>query len=194
MSDKDKNGMLEMSEVQSDEPNIFRQSFTVFDYNSDEKLTKDECTTWYEHYQAAYTTRLAFGAADHGVQLFALLDTNEDQRIAGREIRNGIEWLKRWDVDGDSGVAVEELPTRYMLTFGQGQAAPIGNVNGVFIAGGSNIQPAERSKEGPLWFRRMDRNRDGDLSRGEFLGPMADFDRLDRDSDGLVDAAEAAEL
>jgi EF hand len=37
----------------------------------------------------------------------------------------------------------------------------------------------------------MDRNRDGDISRREFLGPRADFDRLDRDRDGLIDAQEA---
>jgi len=37
----------------------------------------------------------------------------------------------------------------------------------------------------------MDRNRDGDLSPREFLGPRTAFDRLDTDGDGLVDAREA---
>ena len=37
----------------------------------------------------------------------------------------------------------------------------------------------------------MDRNRDGDVSRREFLGPRDQFDRLDRDNDGLIDADEA---
>jgi Ca2+-binding EF-hand superfamily protein len=45
---------------------------------------------------------------------------------------------------------------------------------------------------GPRWFRRMDRNRDGDVSAREFLGPKAQFNRLDRDKDGLIDAVEAA--
>ena len=45
---------------------------------------------------------------------------------------------------------------------------------------------------GPSWFRKMDRNRDGDISRREFLGPRADFERLDGDRDGLIDAEEAA--
>jgi hypothetical protein len=41
----------------------------------------------------------------------------------------------------------------------------------------------------------MRRNRDGDVSRREFLGPLGQFDRLDRDEDGLIspDEAEAAE-
>jgi hypothetical protein len=37
----------------------------------------------------------------------------------------------------------------------------------------------------------MDRNRDGDVSRREFLGPRDQFDRLDRDNDGLIDPDEA---
>jgi hypothetical protein len=38
----------------------------------------------------------------------------------------------------------------------------------------------------------MDRNKDGDVSRREFLGPRERFERLDRDRDGLIDADEAA--
>ena len=45
---------------------------------------------------------------------------------------------------------------------------------------------------GPVWFQKMDRNHDGDVSRREFLGPRDVFDRLDRDTDGLIDADEAA--
>jgi hypothetical protein len=38
----------------------------------------------------------------------------------------------------------------------------------------------------------MDRNRDGDLSPREFVGPLDAFLRLDQDHDGLIDAREAA--
>jgi len=37
----------------------------------------------------------------------------------------------------------------------------------------------------------MDRNRDGDLSPREFLGPKAEFRKLDADGDGLIDGVEA---
>jgi hypothetical protein len=37
----------------------------------------------------------------------------------------------------------------------------------------------------------MDRNGDGDLSRGEFLGTAEQFGRMDADGDGLVSAREA---
>ena len=45
--------------------------------------------------------------------------------------------------------------------------------------------------KGPLWFRKMDRNGDGDVSSREFLGTPADFRRIDTNGDGLIDAEEA---
>ncbi len=46
-------------------------------------------------------------------------------------------------------------------------------------------------QKGPLWFRKMDRNGDGDVSRGEFLGTKAEFDAIDTDHDGLISLEEA---
>ena len=43
----------------------------------------------------------------------------------------------------------------------------------------------------PAWFRRMDRNGDGDVSLREFLGPLELFRAIDRDGDGLISADEA---
>jgi Ca2+-binding EF-hand superfamily protein len=51
------------------------------------------------------------------------------------------------------------------------------------------VQPGPANA--PAWFFKMDRNRDGEVSRREFPGPRAAFDRLDADRDGAIDAAEA---
>jgi hypothetical protein len=37
----------------------------------------------------------------------------------------------------------------------------------------------------------MDRNRDGDVSPREFVGPLRVFQQIDTDGDGLLDATEA---
>ena len=44
---------------------------------------------------------------------------------------------------------------------------------------------------GPMWFRKMDRNRDGDVSRREFLGSDELFKKIDLDGDGLISVEEA---
>ena len=41
------------------------------------------------------------------------------------------------------------------------------------------------------WFTKLDRNGDGELARREFPGSRAEFQKLDQNSDGIVDAAEA---
>jgi Ca2+-binding EF-hand superfamily protein len=49
-------------------------------------------------------------------------------------------------------------------------------------------QPAS---EGPIWFQKMDRNHDGEVSLREFLGPISVFRRLDTNGDGRLDLHEA---
>jgi hypothetical protein len=59
------------------------------------------------------------------------------------------------------------------------------------MGGGDAILPGLQGLNGPEWFRRMDRNQDGDVSPREFLGTSTQFTTLDSDQDGLMSAAEA---
>ena len=51
--------------------------------------------------------------------------------------------------------------------------------------------PPAKPARGPAWFRKMDVNGDGDVSRREFLGSKEDFDRIDTDHDGIITLEEA---
>jgi Ca2+-binding EF-hand superfamily protein len=54
-----------------------------------------------------------------------------------------------------------------------------------------NRSPNRSGPAAPLWFTKMDRNSDGDISPIEFLGTVEEFRMLDADGDGLISAEEA---
>src|SRR5262249_49478603 len=95
------------------------------------------------------------------------------------------------DRDGDGKIDKGEIPRQFQILINQG---PMNANNGVvpMVALDGNVRATTPvPTAGPLWFRKMDRNGDGDVSRREFLGTRADFDRIDTDHDGLISLEEA---
>ena len=43
------------------------------------------------------------------------------------------------------------------------------------------------------WFHKMDHNGDGFVSRREFIGSPEEFDKIDKNHDGLISPEEAEE-
>lgn len=113
---------------------------------------------------------------DHGRGLFELLDADADGALSVRELRAAAGRVAAAGCLADGKLDRENLPRVVRLVAGACRPArPV------------RTPPAA----GPVWFRAMDRNRDGDVSRSEFVGPAAAFDKLDADRDGLISPAEA---
>jgi Ca2+-binding EF-hand superfamily protein len=194
-ADKDNNGYLDKNEAQQSP--VFRNLFKLMDRDGDGKLFEKEMLAYLDQMQdlqtRAMTCCASLTVADQGRGLFDLLDTNHDGRLSVREMRQAVKLVEQLDRDGDGQISRNEIPRNYQLTVGQGPNN-FGQVGGRFVnvrtfGGPGELTPAPTA--GPLWFRKMDRNRDGDVSRREFLGTDEEFDRIDTDHDGLISLEEA---
>ena len=147
----------------------------VADRNGDGKLDRKELDAWLDLQQQVTRGQVLVTILDGG-GLFELLDTNHDGALSARELR-GV-----WDRVRDAGCAPggtfdrTKLPRTVLAAASHGYPQAFG----IDLRGG------------PAWFRAMDKNGDGDVSRKEFTGPPEVFDKLDLDKDGLLSAEEAS--
>ncbi len=89
----------------------------------------------------------------------------------------------------DSGLSRQDIPRRLDVSVGQAQRR-FRNLPG----GPAGRAVAGKAKAVPLWFQKMDRNQDGDISPAEFVGSDEDFRKLDADGDGLISGEEAQQF
>jgi Ca2+-binding EF-hand superfamily protein len=186
MADVDKNGYLDAREM-AQHP-IFRTAGRLMDRNGDGKLYEAEMLAYLDEMQDLATkasgscATLTYADLDYG--LFGQIDTNGDGRLSVRELRNAVKLVEKLDTNGDQLLSRLEIPRVHQLIVSRGslgQSAIPARSNGA----------TRGSSAGPLWFRKMDRNHDGDVSRREFLGSDEDFKRIDTDGDGLISVEEA---
>jgi hypothetical protein len=134
-------------------------------------------------------SQIAIGAAFDGNPLLRLLDHDNDGRLTRRERQEISGLFASLDRNGDGTVSSSEVPVpiRFAVTLGPhvhellATAAPAARAT----------MPKTAAPTTPGWFKSMDKNSDGDLSRGEFLGTTEQFKQLDKNGDGLLSVAEA---
>ncbi len=116
-----------------------------------------------------------------------MLDRNADGRISIRELRNCEATLLE-AADRRAAINPSGLTKSYRIEIQRGGVSLVRSRGSPFSRdAGALLKPPS----GPIWFQRMDRNGDGDLTWDEFLGPRDVFHQLDADQDGLIDEAEA---
>lgn len=170
----------------------------LIDRSGDGKLYLAEVREFAARLARSARDRLVLTVSDQGRAIFGILDLDRDRRLSAREVMRTVDRVSSWDEDHDGRVSADEVPYHFLVTISRGELLALGGESlprpGALAvsAAGSSTPDARGSDGGPEWFRMMDRNRDGDVSRREFLGPREVFNRLDRDGDGLLDPAEAS--
>ena len=133
--------------------------------------------------------QIALGAAIDGYPLMRLIDTNGDDCITRPEARELAALLERLDTNSDGTIDQSEIPTAVRLTVGNGPF-----VHELFEdRAEAALLPKVETVELPDWFKNMDRNRDGELSRQEFPGTPQQFATYDRDGNGIISGSEIQE-
>ncbi len=185
--DRDANGYLDLTEAAGN--NIGKAAFAAMDTDGNGKVFKGELTSFMTRQNAAAAARLHLQVKDLGQDLFGVLDTDMDGVLSARELRSATQVLDTVDKNGDGSLGGDEVPARIELELVRGVDERTDA--DMRIARRATRSTTQANTSGPLWYRKMDRNNDGDISPQEFIGPLSAFQKLDTNGDSLVDREEA---
>src|SRR5262249_22395429 len=170
-------------------PFTFVALLRLADRDGDNRLTRKEIDAFLDMQEKFFFRSTYLTVMDRGQSLFEILDADHDGRLSPRELRVAWARLEPWDRDHAGRLTRRQLPPQFQLVLSHGQSRL--NIPVPAGAGFGDLPMFRDRSRGPLWFRKMDRNGDGDVSATEFLGTRAQFRRIDTDGDGLIDATEA---
>jgi Ca2+-binding EF-hand superfamily protein len=183
--DRDKNGYLEKEEVPPQLPGL-DATFESFDADSDGKVYEKEVAAYLEQRGSVARSQVRARAADQEDALFTALDSDGDGRLNSREMRESPTLLKSLDRNGDGKLQSHEIPGSMVVGFVRGNSQQDAQL---FSAPAVTTTSVDSSV--PRWFRGMDANSDGEISRREFFGNEEQFKKLDANGDGFIQQEES---
>lgn len=184
--DVDQNGYLDREEVQEYQ-RFARYLFDAMDADEDDRVFAEEMQSFVTEYTRPTSTTCQLTLLDTGNGFFQMLDQNADGRVSIRELR-GCEKSLLAAATSDEVINPSQLPKTYRIEIQRGGIGLFGRVDRPTAETPATLL---KPPSGPIWFQRMDRNADGDLTWDEFLGPRDIFHEIDFDQDGLIDESEA---
>ncbi len=178
-------GYLTEKDIAGPQFQAFRVLFDMIDRDADGKMTRKEFDAFFA-LQAGFTRLpLALVYSAQTPNLFQVIDANGDGRLSVREVRDAWSRLIALEPTSKDFVTRAALQPQGAIRFGRTNEASAMQANAF------NTRPVRVPNRGPLWFQKFDRNGDGEVSRAEFPGTTAEFDRLDTNKDGLISMEEA---
>jgi Ca2+-binding EF-hand superfamily protein len=166
---------------------LLRVVFDAANRDGDGKLTRQEVEDYFALQRATSELAVTLSYSVQTPNLFQLLDENFDSKLSVRELRTAWDRMIVMEPAGATAITKSILQPSVTLRLTDAMLANPNAQQQIPVADPRRSRPA-----GPVWFRKMDRNSDGDVSRVEFLGPESDFALLDTNGDGLISQAEAA--
>lgn len=185
VADSDGNEYLDMAEMRR--LNLPEAAFSTIDRNDDSIVRKEELLEYAELQRQLFSSRVVLSISQEAQSILDLIDEGADDQLGLRELLGAAAHIRDWDLNGDGQIEPGEIPANSRLILQNGETLLFRGEQ----ARSERRTATARSASGPLWFQKMDRNHDGDLSPREFLGPPGIFQRIDKNADGLVSASEA---